>query len=118
MADEDLQHAQVPVDRPRIGADEWVAREEELRLDQGILGPVRRFVATVPWWTLLLGAAVGGVLIGVFVQDEYFLQVGFDTLIYVLLALGLNVVVGWAGLLDLGYVVFLGVGAYGFAWLS
>jgi ABC-type branched-subunit amino acid transport system permease subunit len=118
MADEDLQQPQVPADRPRIGADEWVAREEELRLDQGVLGPMRRFFATVPWWWLLFGAAVGGVLIGTFVDDEYFLQVGLDTLLYVLLALGLNVVVGWAGLLDLGYVVFLGVGAYGFAWLS
>ena len=118
MADEDLQQPQVPADRPRIGVDEWVAREEELRLDQGLLGPVRRFFATVPWWWLLLGAAVGGILIGAFVNDEYFLQVGLDTLTYVLLALDLNVVAGWAGLLDLGYVLFLGVGAYGFAWLS
>ncbi len=35
-----------------------------------------------------------------------------------LLAVGLNVVVGWAGLLDLGYVAFFGFGAYGFALLS
>ena len=107
-----------PIDSPRIGVDEWVAREEERRREQGLTGQLRRLGALVPWWTLLLGAAVGGVLVGVFVQDEYVLQVGFDTLMYVLLALGLNVVVGWAGLLDLGYVVFLGVGAYGFAWLS
>ena len=33
-------------------------------------------------------------------------------LLYVLLALGLNVVVGYAGLLDLGYVAFYAVGAY------
>ena len=35
-----------------------------------------------------------------------------------LLALGLNVVVGWGGLLDLGYVAFFGVGAYTYALLS
>jgi ABC-type branched-subunit amino acid transport system permease subunit len=35
-----------------------------------------------------------------------------------LLALGLNVVVGWAGLLDLGYVAFYGIGAYTYAWLD
>ena len=35
-----------------------------------------------------------------------------------LLAVGLNIVVGWAGLLDLGYVAFFGFGAYGFALLS
>ncbi len=39
-------------------------------------------------------------------------------LIYVMLGLGLNVVVGFAGLLDLGYVAFYAVGAYGYALLS
>ena len=35
-----------------------------------------------------------------------------------LLALGLNIVVGWGGLLDLGFVAFFGVGAYAYALLS
>jgi branched-chain amino acid transport system permease protein len=39
-------------------------------------------------------------------------------LLYILLALGLNVVVGYAGLLDLGYVAFYAVGAYTFALLA
>ena len=39
-------------------------------------------------------------------------------LLYVLLALGLNIVVGYAGLLDLGYVAFFAVGAYMYALLS
>jgi branched-chain amino acid transport system permease protein len=39
-------------------------------------------------------------------------------LLYVLLALGLNIVVGFAGLLDLGYVAFYAVGAYMFALLA
>jgi len=39
-------------------------------------------------------------------------------LLYVLLALGLNIVVGYAGLLDLGYVAFFAVGAYLFALLD
>ena len=43
---------------------------------------------------------------------------GLYTLIFALLALGLNVVVGFAGLLDLGYVAFYGIGAYGYALLS
>ena len=42
-------------------------------------------------------------------------RVAFDTVLYMLLALGLNVVVGWGGLLDLGYVAFYGVGAYAYA---
>ena len=43
------------------------------------------------------------------------MQVGIDTLIFVLLALGLNVAVGWVGLLDLGFVAFFGLGAYLYA---
>jgi len=37
--------------------------------------------------------------------------------VYVLLALGLNVVVGFAGLLDLGFVAFYAIGAYATAWV-
>jgi branched-chain amino acid transport system permease protein len=39
-------------------------------------------------------------------------------LLYMMLALGLNIVVGYAGLLDLGYVAFYALGAYLFAWLA
>jgi len=39
-------------------------------------------------------------------------------MLYVLLALGLNIVVGFAGLLDLGYVAFYAVGAYAYALLA
>ena len=39
-------------------------------------------------------------------------------MLYVLLALGLNIVVGYAGLLDLGYVAFFAIGAYMFALLA
>jgi branched-chain amino acid transport system permease protein len=39
-------------------------------------------------------------------------------LLYVLLALGLNIVVGFAGLLDLGYIAFYAVGAYTYALLA
>src|SRR5262249_58193745 len=38
--------------------------------------------------------------------------------LYVMLALGLNIVVGFAGLLDLGYVAFYAVGAYAYALLA
>lgn len=39
-------------------------------------------------------------------------------LLYVMLALGLNIVVGYAGLLDLGYVAFYAVGAYLFGLMA
>ena len=39
-------------------------------------------------------------------------------LVYVMMALGLNIVVGYAGLLDLGYVAFYAIGAYTVAWFA
>ena len=50
-----------------------------------------------------------------FVATKYLLTVAILGLIYVLLGLGLNIVVGLAGLLDLGYVAFYAIGAYGLA---
>jgi len=43
---------------------------------------------------------------------------GIQILIYIMLGLGLNIVVGLAGLLDLGYVAFYAVGAYSYALLA
>ena len=47
--------------------------------------------------------------------DTDFGGVLFIVSVYVLVALGLNIVVGYAGLLDLGYVAFFAVGAYAMA---
>jgi branched-chain amino acid transport system permease protein len=65
-----------------------------------ILGGVA-LLAAMPW---LVGSVISQVLGSV--------------LIYVLLGLGLNIVVGYAGLLDLGYVFFFAVGAYATALLT
>ena len=48
----------------------------------------------------------------------HWVRVADTCLLYVMLALGLNIVVGYAGLLDLGYVAFYAVGAYMFALLT
>jgi branched-chain amino acid transport system permease protein len=61
---------------------------------------------------------LAGLLLPLVGLGGFQLQVGIDALVLALLAVGLNVVVGWAGLLDLGYVAFFGFGAYGFALLS
>ncbi|GGC31263.1 branched-chain amino acid ABC transporter permease [Siccirubricoccus deserti] len=50
--------------------------------------------------------------------DRYLLDLGILVLTYVMLGWGLNIVVGLAGLLDLGYVAFYGIGAYSYALLS
>lgn len=64
-------------------------------------------------WFLPLMAAIA--LLFPFVATKYLLTVAILGLIYVLLGLGLNIVVGLAGLLDLGYVAFYAIGAYGLA---
>lgn len=50
--------------------------------------------------------------------DDQYATLGVYILIFATVALGLNIVVGLAGLLDLGYVAFLGVGAYAAAMVS
>lgn len=54
-------------------------------------------------------------LIAPFIASKYVLTIVILGLIYVLLGLGLNIVVGLAGLLDLGFVGFYAIGAYGLA---
>ena len=53
-----------------------------------------------------------------FVFSIYQTNIMITALIYVMLGLGLNIVVGLAGLLDLGYVAFYAVGAYSYALLN
>ncbi|MGP8159637.1 MAG: branched-chain amino acid ABC transporter permease [Candidatus Dormibacteria bacterium] len=67
----------------------------------------------------VLAFAIGGVFPAIFNQADDFVAWGARfAVIYVLLALGLNVVVGFAGLLDLGYAAFFAIGAYTTAILS
>jgi branched-chain amino acid transport system permease protein len=54
----------------------------------------------------------------VFYNNRYVLDLGILVLTYVMLGWGLNIVVGLAGLLDLGYVAFYAVGAYSYALLA
>src|SRR5512132_2736249 len=51
-------------------------------------------------------------------QGNAWVRIADSALLYVMLALGLNIVVGYAGLLDLGYVAFYAIGAYMFGLLA
>ena len=51
-------------------------------------------------------------------QGDFLISILADAGVYVLLAIGLNVVVGFAGLLDLGYAAFFAIGAYTYAFLA
>ncbi|HIZ50494.1 MAG TPA: high-affinity branched-chain amino acid ABC transporter permease LivM [Candidatus Pseudomonas excrementavium] len=66
------------------------------------------------FWCFLIAAA----LIWPFLSNRSNIDLATLVLIYVMLGLGLNIVVGLAGLLDLGYVGFYAVGAYTYALLA
>jgi branched-chain amino acid transport system permease protein len=107
------------VARPRIGVDEWVAsvegRREQVR---GPLGAARRTVERVPL-ALRVAPLVAFAAVFPFLTDsDFVVRVALNTLLFALLAMGLNTVVGWAGLLDLGYVAFYGFGGYLYAMLA
>jgi branched-chain amino acid transport system permease protein len=76
-------------------------------------GGERKGVAAAGWLVVLGLLAVLPALVG-----ENLSQVLGTVGLYVLLGLGLNIVVGYAGLLDLGYVAFFAVGAYAMALLT
>ena len=108
-----------PADGPAVGRDEWVARHAERRFFRsGSLATVEGRLRNVPWWAWLVLFVGVMCLLPVFEGSGYVRRVAFDTVLYMLLALGLNVVVGWGGLLDLGFVAFYGFGAYMYALVS
>ncbi len=88
------------------GEDSWQKRlGERIRADRkisaAILALLAAFVVAFP-----------------FIFSSYQTQIMISALMYVMLGLGLNIVVGLAGLLDLGYVAFYAVGAYSYALLN
>ncbi len=80
--------------------------------------------AKSPTWRdpnrLVLYGVIAAVLIAAphVMPDNYWLRIYTMTGLWIMLALGLNVVAGFAGLLDLAYVAFFGIGGYCFALLS
>jgi ABC-type branched-subunit amino acid transport system permease subunit len=108
---------------PAIGADEWVARSgERAERHGGLTGRAQALYGRVPKPAVFAFFVILAVLVPVFTaqtdNDIYFLRVCTIALVFALLALGLNVAVGFAGLLDLGYIAYYGIGAYGYAMLS
>jgi branched-chain amino acid transport system permease protein len=86
------------------------------------LKSLRVFWSSRPEWVrnlLLLGFALSVPLAAQLTsQPTYILNVLVSVGVYMVLAMGLNIVVGMAGLLDLGYIAFFAVGAYSMAILS
>ena len=94
--------------RARPGVFERI-RQFELK-GLGAIGRARN----VPY--LLLGVAL--IVFPIFDGDTSQVNVAAVAGVWILLALGLNIVVGYAGLLDLGYAAFFAIGSYAFAILA
>ncbi len=80
-------------------------------------GAAGRTAKAMPNWVLLSMALVFALLFPLF-TGRYGQDVAINVLVYICLGLGLNIVVGLAGMLDLGYIAFYGVGAYTYGLLS
>ena len=77
----------------------WMIRSQPARQSQiGTLGFIVLLVIAYPW--------IDGLL------ELRFMNEVIPVIIFILMALGLNIVVGYAGLLDLGYAAFFAIGAY------
>jgi branched-chain amino acid transport system permease protein len=80
-------------------------------------GSVAGLVATTPNW-LLVAIGLAALVIFPHMFGRYAVDVAINVMVYICLGLGLNIVIGLCGLLDLGYIAFYGVGAYTYALLS
>ena len=92
---------------------------------RGWRGRITEFAHKHRSWTIVIGMAIGSALLYLwsayppfsFVQSQNTWISGFvNAGVFILLALGLNIVVGFAGLLDLGYAAFFAFGAYLYAF--
>src|SRR6476469_2973403 len=101
-----------------IGVDRWVSEADERRDSGGLGGRIQRLWGGLPPSGKLALLTPAIFLPFLPLSEATIYTSGLFILIYALLALGLNVVVGFAGLLDLGYVAFFGFGAYAYAFLS
>jgi branched-chain amino acid transport system permease protein len=85
-------------------------------------GPIARFftrasASAAPYATAAF-LVVALMVPVIFYSNRYWLDLGILIVTYTMLGFGLNIVVGLAGLLDLGYVAFYAVGAYSYALLA
>jgi ABC-type branched-subunit amino acid transport system permease subunit len=120
-----------PTPPPRIGSDEWVAQVEGRKKRRaGAFGRLLDAWERLPFaLRLLLGLALLLALPLITSSAPFLALSGAGTnafilstlnrfLVFAILAIGLTVVVGYAGLLDLGYIAFYGLAGYLYAYTS
>jgi branched-chain amino acid transport system permease protein len=98
------------------------AKSHSPALRGGGVSAIRDMLPRWAWMLIFLGLAIAypyvvpNLLAGGAGDD--LLDASVNTLGYIIMALGLNIVVGFAGLLDLGYVAFYAIGAFVIGWLG
>ena len=103
----------------KIGTDEWVLQIEARRQQQHpVIAAVRDGWNKLPRLAQIALLLVVPVIIPLLTTNNYVLQVLAYVWLYAALATGLNIVIGYTGMLDLGYVAFFGLGGYVYAMLS
>src|SRR4029077_13900725 len=112
-----LQHldsdAGFPANRaPRYAGAGEMKSKKRLSLGKGLAAAGRSQTF------LYLGIGILLILFPIFDSDTSQVNVAAVAGVWILLALGLNIVVGYAGLLDLGYAAFFAIGSYAFAILA
>lgn len=100
---------------PQMGTDEWVEQYDKRKNGRTITSVVSDILERRIW---ILGLLILGSLVPLITTNAFIIQVAGDVVIFALLALGLHIVAGYSGLLDLGFAAFFGVGAYTYAYLS
>jgi branched-chain amino acid transport system permease protein len=100
--------ARYAASRPKAAPKPAVAYSAAATRNFAIAGLV--FLAVYPFLALALVGKAGSI--------KWIDNFGIQIMIYIMLGWGLNIVVGLAGLLDLGYVAFYAVGAYSYALLA
>ncbi|MGY2051856.1 high-affinity branched-chain amino acid ABC transporter permease LivM [Methylobacterium sp. JK268] len=109
LANRDARRALTPA--PRQATEAVAATPNAGQRLSGLALPV--FLGATLAFPLICVLGTGGLT-----ESRYWIDLGILVLTYVMLGWGLNIVVGLAGLLDLGYVAFYAVGAYTYALLS
>jgi branched-chain amino acid transport system permease protein len=99
----------------------WQSRGQQIRHSLRFVGATRATIRKKSSLriSLIMLALVVAVALPHIVTDPFWQAALVEQIaVYMLLAIGLNVVVGFAGLLDLGFVAFYAIGAYTTAWVT